>query len=427
MSKLSRLVYFFRTDVIWVAIGQLVTLVVGLLSLKIYTNLFSTAQYAYIALMMAMAAWVWTGVYQPLNQTILRFFPLAESEGWKDSFLPYVFSIEKKLALIVLFISGTLLSYFYSVDKEPSFLLLVSLSACMGIVYGGVHGLISFFLAQRKRREVAFLQSTDSLLRLSGGVIAFYYFSNTEYATATGIVFGGVLYFLLAILIFRKSLAFKSNTSQLKDLTNKLEGFNRYFKKMVLIMLLNASVINLDKWLLFYLIGGDGFGKYAAIYVLAIAMTSILYLFFEMLGFPLIFKQTVPAYRQKILDLLLLFYILSLTIIVLLVDNFGEILLLFLTTPNIATEKETFTLLVLACGFLNLGRLLMVQGLAQKEPGKYWSAYLILLITFVSWCLLFVRSGESYIAAKGFELGAVCFVITIIFVNGGINNEIRDN
>ena len=81
--------------------------------------------------------------------------------------------------------------------------------------------------------------------------------------------------------------------------------------------------------------------------------------------------------------------------------------LLFMTTPYITAEHETFTLLILVCGTLNFVRLLMVNGLVNKDPSKYWPAFLVLLIVFISWCLLFVGVADSYIAAQGFVVATV--------------------
>lgn len=204
MSQLSRLFRFIRTDVIWVATGQVVSLLVGLLSLKIYTNLFSADQYAYIALMMAMAAWIWTGLYQPLNQTIFRFYPLAIEQGWQDYFIPLVLSYEKKLVSVLLFSLGGALLFAYQTEQNLSFHLLIILSVGMGITYGCVHGLVSFLMAQRKRKPITVLQSFDGLFRLLGGLLAYYYFSQTVYATATGMTIAGITFFVVMIFCFER-------------------------------------------------------------------------------------------------------------------------------------------------------------------------------------------------------------------------------
>jgi len=427
VSLFLRGIQFLRSDVIWVAIGQVTALFFGLLSLKVFTNLLSAEQYSYVALMMAFSAWIWTGIYQPLNQTILRFYPLAESEGWENSFVPYVFQFEKKLFVVVLALVALLLLFGVLAGKEPSFFLLVTLSACMGIFYGAEHGLLSFLLAQRKRKQVALMQSTDGLLRLCGAVSMFYLFSATEYGIATGVVLGGVLFVILAFILLKSTLLsnvdFKSKGGELQL---KQAGFLLYFKKMFIVMLLNASVMNLDKWLLFYIIGGDALGKYAAVYLLAIAMTSVIYFFFEMLGFPLIFKRDSSEYRFKVLVLLVSFYTLSIAVVVTLSYYFGGSFLVFMTTEDIAMEHETFTLLILACGLVNLGRLLMVRGLVDKEPNKYWPAYLVLMSIFVTWCLVLVGSGGAYIASQGFVLAALAFVISVFFLNKGMNGSVRE-
>ena len=410
MIQISRLFRFIRTDVIWVATGQLVALIVGLLSLKIFTNLFAAEQYAYIALMMAMSAWIWTGLYQPLNQTIFRFYPLAIQQGWQAGFIPNVLNYEKKIAVVVLVLSAAGLVYGVVAEREASFFLLILLSASMGTIYGGVHGVVSFFLAQKKRQPVAVIQSSDGLFRLVGGLLAFYAVSQTEYATATGLVLAGLVFFIVVMVVFRKQLLFQQITHKKINEDIYLAEFKQYFNKMFVVMILNASVIHLDKWLLFALIGGVGFGKYAVVYMLAMTMTTVMYVFFEMLGFPIIFNQQNPYRRKHLLTLLLASYALCLGGVVLIINTFGEQILLFFTSQYVASEQEIFTTLMLACGLLNFGRLLMVQGQVDKQPDKYWPAYLVLLCFFVSWCLLLVGQDDGLLAAQGFAWGSVIFI-----------------
>ena len=417
MNLFFRFVQFFRTDVIWVATGQIVALIVGLISLKIFTNLFSAEKYAYIALMMAMAGWIWAGLYQPLNQTIFRFYPLADKQGWQQYFVPYVLGYEKKLVLLIGLVMTIFLTYGVMTNKADSFLLLVVLSACMGVIYGCIHGVVSFFLAQKKRKQVALLQSFDGLFRLSGGLVAFYGISQTEYATATGMVFGGCVFFILVMTVFFKKLSFQKTMPISIDMDNHKSAFRCYFNQMFVVMILNASVIHLDKWLLFFLMGGNGFGKYAVIYMLAMTIATILYVFFEMLGFPIIFNQQSVVRRKQLLTLLVIGYALCLSAVVFIIKLYGETILSFLTVQYVAGEYEVFTLLTLACGVLNFGRLLMVQGQVDKEPNKYWPAYFVLLSFFVGWCLLLVRQDGGFIAAQGFVMGTAIFVLIVIALN----------
>lgn len=415
---MQSLIKFFRTDVIWVALGQFIALVLGLVSLKIFTNLFSTEQYAYIALMMATSAWIWMGLYQPLNQTLFRLQPIARDKGWSEQFIGIVLGYEKKLVSFVLVLTSLLLLLSYWADKDGTFLLLIVLSGVMGVSYGCTHGVVSFFLAQRKRKPIMWIQSLDGLFRLAGGLAAYFWFSQTEYATASGMVLAGLLFFILVIKFCE--IDFKSMTSQsiAKDQVSYSSQFGHYFKKIFLILVLNASIIHLDKWLLFWLMGQQGLGLYAVIYLLAMTFSSILYFFFETLGFPIVFNQQDKQRRRQQLKLLVLSYTVTLVTIVLVVSYFSEIILLLLTTEYIATQGTAFTLLLAACGILNLARLLMAEGQVQQQPDRYWSAYFVMLCIFSVWCLVFVTPETgSLVAAQGFVIAASVFASMTLWLN----------
>lgn len=413
---MSRFLSFVRTDVVWVASGQAVALCVGLLNVKIFTNLFSAEQYAYIALMMALSGWIWSGLYQPLNQTIFRFYSVMMEKGSPDGFIRQVGRYQKKLALLTFSIILFFGLYGLLTDKPYFFFLLLMLSACIGVIYGCVHGVVSFFLAQRKRIPVAVIQSTDGLFRLGGGLIAFYWVSRTEYAAATGMVAAAFFFFVLVLIFFAKQLPVKHN-NRAKIVQKDKNTFHSYFKKMFFLLLLNASVIHLDKWLLFALIGREGAGKYAVLHMLAMAMASTLYFFYEMLGFPLIFSSTSRRQRKPLLKLLLLAYALSLGGITFCIYKFAFPVLLFFSTDYVAVEHEAFTVLVLACGLLHFGRLLMVEGQIENNPDKYWPSYMILLCFFVAWCLLKVQQDDVLLAAQGFAWGTLAFVIVTNLLN----------
>jgi O-antigen/teichoic acid export membrane protein len=246
---------------------------------------------------------------------------------------------------------------------------------------------------------VTLIQSTDGVFRLAGGLLAFYWFNQTEYATAVGLVAAGMIFSLIVLGVFRRQFEFRNVVGTSVGHIKYKQEFSSYFRKMFVVMILNASVIHLDKWLLFVLLGAEGMGKYAVVYMLAMTITSVMYVFFEMLGFPLIINRDSSIRRKQYLLLLLLAYAVCLLIIVTIIHLFGEALLLFLTTGYVAGEYESFTLLVVACGLLNFGRIAMVQGQVDKQPQRYWPAYLILLCFFISWCVLFVELGDGRVAA----------------------------
>jgi hypothetical protein len=172
------------------------------------------------------------------------------------------------------------------------------------------------------------------------------------------------------------------------------------------------------KWFLFYLIGDAALGKYAVIFTLAITVTSMLYAFFEMVCFPVIFKQQSEVLRSRMIKALMVAYLLANGLLATIVFWFGKTILLFLSSEYVASEYSFFWVLIIACGLLNFGRILMIKGQLAVEPGKYWSAYLSLLVFFVCWCLLFVDPGGGKDVAHGFLYGTIIFVLQIAILNG---------
>lgn len=419
--SLSRLINFARTDVLWVLSGQVIALIVGLINLKIFTNLFDAEEYAYIALMMALSAWIWSGIYQPLNQTIFRFYSLAREQAWQPVFFESVVRYEKKLICIVLLLAVTVACYGLVLSRPLNFFLLIFLSIVMGVVYGRLHGIVSLFMAQRNRKPVTFIQSLDGMFRLVGGLIAFYWFSQTEYVVACGMVMAGGLFFYIVRAMVGKQFELANETNLKLESDDKVRykrEFEHYFKSSFVILLLNATVTHLDKWLLVALMGHEHLGKYAIVYLLAMTIMSIVYFFFEMLGFPIIFNEKCNNRRKSILRALLFNYTLCVMLIVTVSYHYGQSILLFFTNHYVADDYIVFTLLMTACGLLNFGRILMVEGQVEKQPNRYWPSYIGLLVFFAVWCVAFVTPETgSYNAAKGLIFATVIFVVITVLLN----------
>lgn len=414
MEKIFR---FILSDFAWVALGQGIAMVFGLLSLKVYTNLFSEAEYASIALMMALAGWISTALYQPLNQTIFRFRSLSKTSGWEAALYHYVKHYHQQLTSILVVAILVLLVLGHLVDVSQSLLIVVLLGSLLGMSYGVVHGLVSTFMADRNRKAVAFIQGVDGPIRLAGGLLIYFIFVSSVEAASFGIVLAGCVF--LVFLVWRYSALFndvlraKKNAEQAEHRSE----LSRYQKKMSVVMFLNASVTNMDKWLLLLLLGVKGLGIYAALYFLAMAITSVMYVFFEMLGFPLIINQTSTDLRRRYQRYLMMAFVFSLLLVLGFAGLFGHQILSFLTTDSIASYNDTFVYLLAACGLINLGRITMVEGQVEKQPHKYWPAYAALLVFFSTWCLALVSGDDVAFAAVGLAIGSLLFVVIVSLLN----------
>lgn len=407
---------FFRTDIVWVLSGQMIALFIGLLSLKVLTNLFDPEQYAVIALMMSFSAWIWSGLYQSLNQTLFRFYTDSIERGWQSLFFEQMKMYQRKLDIC----SGVFLAigliYVAIAKKDTIFYWLIPLSVVMGGVYGRLHGIVSLFLAQRKRKQVTLIQSFDGVFRLIGGLLAFYLFSRSEQITSLGIVIGGVVFLVVVILSSNLEFNNQQNNSHTSSIFKR--EFDLYFKSSVVILVLHATVIHLDKWLLKSLIDMESLGTYAIIYFLALTIMSIVTFFFETLGIPIILNEKSHSKRKSILDLLIASYLSCVILIVLLSHAFGDDLLRILSNPHVASNSTTFTLLVIACGLINLGKLLMVRGQIDKDPTRYWSSYLCLLIVFLIWCIMRVTPETGIICvSQGLIVATSIFVLITFYIN----------
>jgi len=421
--KTSQLLSFFRTDIVWVAIGQLSALVIGLITLKIFTSIFTAEEYSYIALLMALSGWIWMAIYQPLNQSIFRFYSIAEKENWLSQFKAMIIHFEIKLFRWIVFVMLITIGLGLVIGVSKDTIWLLFLAGLFGLTFGCIHGMVSYFMGQRRRKPVTFIQGTEGLFRLTAALIAYYAFSQSVVSVATGIVCGGLLFLGIVYSLFLRGRLVVASTVE-NNIENE-RNLLRYAKKMLLILVLNASVVHLDKWLLYFLLGGDALGKYAVMYFLAMTVTSVLYVFFEMVVFPLIFQDQNVESQNKKINVMLSAYVVSISFIILISYYFGEFILTLMTSPSFADEFDILWVLVLACGLLQFGRLLMVKGQIEIDPARYWPAYLALFLFFITWCGLFVSMGGVNEASVGFAYATGLFSLIVLFINKGKRSSVQ--
>jgi O-antigen/teichoic acid export membrane protein len=415
MSLGSRLLRFFLSDVIWVIAGQLVALFVGLASLKIYTSIFSAEQYAYLALFMATSGWIWLGLYQALNQAVFRFGSTAKSPAQKQIFLEIWQQQHRLLSIICLIMSGLVCAISTGMRQWDYFFLILA-ATVLGMVSGQIHGYVSYYLSLRLRRPVTWIQSMDGISRLMGGLACYAMFEKTALSVAIGIAIGAA--FLLWII--KKSTSIPRYPSKILVINvsdSRVIEFKRYMYKMFFLMVLNACIINLDKWLILPLIGSTSLGIYAIIQTLAITTTTVMYSVFEMLFFPLIFKaQNVRLRRQQMRMM-----IISFTTVLLVVGTvcwlWGHWILLWLANEQTSAYSELFTLLVAGSGIFQMARLMMAEAQFANMPHRHWPSYLVFVLIFVAWSLLMLEPGSLLQVGQGFTIAAIGFWISTIFIN----------
>ena len=409
MSLRHRLFQFFLSDAIWVVGGQLAALCIGLASLKIYTQLFDAEHYAYLALFTAISGWTWLGLYQPLNQAVFRFFPVAQQRGNTQPFFDVWRRNRQRLFTLCLLL-GAAICALTAAMSQWRYMLLVMAAIALGVVSGQLHGYVSYYLSQRLRRPVALIQSLDGICRLAGGLAGFALLRGSELATLAGIVIGASL---LLLGVQKASPLQGTSKGQAADaIADPLPAdFQQYMGKMFVLMLLNASVMNLDKWLMLPLLGAHSLGIYAIVQTLAMTASTVMYGVFEMLFFPLIFNQPSASRRQRYTRLMSASFALALTLAVSASWLGGSQILQLLTNEQAAEEGSLLAMLVAGCGLFQLARLTMVEALYRNAPQRYWPAYTAFILTFALWSLLFLQEGAVIQAGQGFLVSSCVFLI----------------
>lgn len=371
--NLARIVRENRGDFFWIALGQSLTLLAALLSLKLLTNFLAPDEYGYFVLGLAIMGMTQQFSFGPIAQVVLRFQPICAQQGAGAVFRVTVKRLHRHTGLAILALTLTVAWIMSKSSAEwPRLLILTALAA---IASGLNMSLLNILMAQGKHTRMVRRQLAEAWLRLLAALMAIWIFQPSAQAVMGGYASASIL---VALITWRGLLAPISGEepaiSQIKSTEKQMFVYAYPF---ILFGLLGSASLYGDRWIVQHCCGLAGVGIYAAIYQLANAPVMVLANVTNQLLLPIVFnhgnaelerEKAAGGHALALATLLLagLFAVLAGVAFV-----FGKSLLTLLTAPAIAAHYRLLWPILAALALFHLAQLQAAKGFRLLRPGDY--------------------------------------------------------
>ena len=440
MKEIQNIIYMLRNkfshnsaaEMSWVVVGQIVSVVLGFILLKILSSL-GNEDFGIYALVITLTVLFGLLFYGPIQQGFLRFY-----YSYVDKHLSTVFV---KFFYKVLFISGIIFLalivtfYIFSFSFEFNQPSLLFLTAGIFIISFKIDEFFNSLLnLLRKRKENAFLQGIEKSVTICLLLLLAYINELKLVSVFIGMVLITTVFAAIKINLFNKYLPDENPISaqELKPLNKKIKKELIVYISPFLIWGIGAWLqLNGEKWIINGYLTISDVGIYAIMMALVNALIVIPSNIVSEISLPLIFKQYADLNKTEniteggnyikiniIFVAVITFFACGITYLL------GEELIVLVSDKSYAMFWYLLPLLCLGYGLFLTGQAQTTLGLALNLPQKYLWPKIGTGILSVGLNFLFIKHlGIKGVAYTSVIVG-IFYVLYISVVNKRIQNKL---
>ncbi len=427
-----------RSELLWVVTGQMLSLLLGMATLKVLTYLLGPEDYGRFALGLTVAGTLNLFIYGPMGHAVARYFHICSGRGTLGE-LNRLVKFLLRWSAASIFLGGIAATVWVTAGTERSWGVLLILA----LGYGVTSGTLSVYLAdlntRRERRTYALLQSADALLRLAGAVL----FAIAVGAKGGGAMAGFLLGSLASLLIVRflqKGASPPANRG-LRELFGAGalgREFGGYAFSITLFAIPAIFASYGDRWIIQQMLSDAHVGIYVALAQIANAPANLLLAVFSQTINPVIFQRAGDSgstesmrgsRRQLYRALLLLAALLALVTGVSYV--FGEWIVAMLTSSDFVPHAKLLWVLVLAAAIFQIAQALAAEAFLYNRPFLLFFPKMAHAAVFLGIALWLVIDRQLEGVAIAAVVAAATYLPLVLGVNAraakarGLNSSSR--
>jgi len=259
---------------LWVAMGQLLTAIAGLVSIRVMTELLPVDEYGRFTLLVGVSALVLGLVATPKLQAVLRFYSDAKTQGRITSLRNVAkrqIGQQVAIAAVLLTIVGALVAIFtkqlWFTGALIAFLLIVEAARSFELM---------LLNAARRQRSAALVQAADAWIKPIFAICMVLLLGATSEAALCGSIIGGVLVVVLmykAVMV--EGLGIGSESDATTDRISKIQlaeigqSIRRYALPLAPLAVFGWFSGMGDRYVIAGMLSMSDVGLYAAAYGLA--------------------------------------------------------------------------------------------------------------------------------------------------------------
>ncbi len=407
----------------WVMAGQLLSMIGGLVTIKLLSNLLSKAEFGVYALLFAVVSFLSSVLYTPLGQVNMRFLVLAQQGGFARRLKSEQFTLLLLISVlsVLVLVPAAFMLKTYTGAGFQTYLALVLLALAMGIQSSQQFQLMAF----RLRREASAAQMIGAIARPLA-VFGVIFLSGENALSATyGLALG---FFVLALaqshfLAPPWKAAIEADKQQKSQDETSHTGYRDYLSYgsvYALIGLVTIIVLSADRWILSFWGSIEQVAIYAALMQVALAPTAFGFGVLNRAAGPIFFKSSDSSKQQQVhqFRLLLYFWIGACLVMFLFTWLFHYYIVLLLTNSSYAVYSYLLPWMVLGLLLERTAQVLEMKGSMMLKTGIYVFPRLLIIALVPLFEFVFLY----YLGFDWLVIGLVCATATSLFVIALVNH-----
>lgn len=408
----------------WVAVGQIIAFLGGLVGIKLLTNMMLPGNYGELALGLSLAGVINLFIFGPLGQVALRFYSACRERGNVAAYTRVLFRLHGQAVLLLIVLSFPLL-YFVVIGYGWNWAWLFALALLFGI-FSGVQGtLLSLLGALRDRKMGAFTQGLDTWLRLGFAVGLVAWIGSQGHWAILGYAVGSIIIVAIQLWVARRH-GFQGKQISNKDIQDRelRTEFLAYGFPFLAFAGLASISQYADRWLLQSFWSAAEVGIYAAMFQIASAPIVFLMGAATQLIIPVVFARSgnLEDYdRTQSSQNLLSRSVMVVGILYVGVTVgayvWGEALIAWLTNADYSRYASSLWMIVLSQALFNLAQFMAASGLNLNRPRVYFAPKFGQAASLLLAGVLLVRGGGIEGMTQALLISSLVYIIWVIAVN----------
>ena len=403
MINLNFYKYKFNIELVWVIFGQFAIFTGNLLSIKFLTNIMYTQDYGKLTLSLTFSSLVNMFVYGPINNYVIRFYPVFKE---RERVQRYFYILFRIVMIISVFILSMVLIVFITLWILHIFewSLIVSFALLFSIVAGMNSVLIAIYSALRNQKLASIVRLLDIWIRLFLAVLLLILYKD-KFENAALVLIGYIagsicLLFVQSLIIFNNFESLSNyNISIQGDEVSEFRELFMFIQPFIAWAGLQFASLYGDRWVINFAFGANLVGIYVAIYQIASVPVTLIFGSISTYISPVLFNEVGSAsslYKFVksigILNKTALYSILIFIPIVFFCVFEGRFVLNITTSKEYSQYGYTLWVIVLALVFFQLGQTLSLVGTLLRKNSKYLPAYMLNVLVSIPLCYFLGRT-----------------------------------
>lgn len=410
------------TELIWVVFAHVATLIGGLLTIKLLSNLLSEIEFGIYALLFSVVSLVVSVLFSGLGHVNMRFLVLTQQEGTLAHF-------RRDQNHLLLFIAGLSLLFLIPcaivLHQDDTGILITYIALALLVLAMGVQSVQQFLLmAFRLRFEASITQVIGAIIRPLCVFLLMWYCGYNALVAVFGLALGFALLSLSQYHFLNKSWtnAIKENekiADQDKQAYPPVRDFLSYGLFYGLIGLVSAVVLNVDRWILSTNGNLEQVAIYAALMQVGLAPTAFSFAIVNRLVSPIYFKTRTASKKvqNKHFSTMFFFWLLTCFVLLIVTWQLHHWLVQTMTNERFADYSYLLPWIVLGFLFERTSQVLEMKGALALKTNTYIYPRLIIvgLVPVLEYLFFHYMGFEQLVF--GLVAGTATGTVLIAFIN----------